>query len=90
MHFKILISGSKSVKFAQNFGIFLKFLTLEGTLPLTSLEPFFILNVLQNNSAGKNTLGNMVILGAPSLKKFLEYVADVKTFSKRCLHLFGV
>ena len=28
----ILISGSKSVKFAQKFCIFLKFLTLEGTL----------------------------------------------------------
>ena len=28
----ILISGSKSVKFAQKFRIFLKFLTLEGTL----------------------------------------------------------
>ena len=28
----ILISGSKSVKFAQKLCIFLKFLTLEGTL----------------------------------------------------------
>ena len=28
----ILISGSKSVKFVQKFRIFLKFLTLEGTL----------------------------------------------------------
>ena len=34
LHFIILISGSKSVKFAQNFRIFLKFLTLEGTLVL--------------------------------------------------------
>ena len=32
LHFTILISGSKSVKFAQKFCIFLKFLTLEGTL----------------------------------------------------------
>ena len=32
LHFIILISGSKSVKFAQKFRIFLKFLTLEGTL----------------------------------------------------------
>ena len=32
LHFMILISGSKSVKFAQKFRIFLKFLTLEGTL----------------------------------------------------------
>ena len=31
-HFTILISGSKSVKFAQKFRIFLKFPTLEGTL----------------------------------------------------------
>ena len=29
LHFIILISGSKSVKFAQKFRIFLKFLTLE-------------------------------------------------------------
>ena len=32
LHFIILISGSKSVKFAKKFCIFLKFLTLEGTL----------------------------------------------------------
>ena len=32
LHFMILISGSKSVKLAQKFCIFLKFLTLEGTL----------------------------------------------------------
>ena len=32
LHYIILISGSKSVKFAQKFCIFLKFLTLEGTL----------------------------------------------------------
>ena len=38
LHFIILISGSKSVKFAQKFRIFLKFLTLEGTL-LTSPTP---------------------------------------------------
>ena len=30
--FAFLFSGSKSVKFAQKFLIFLKFLTLEGTL----------------------------------------------------------
>ena len=32
LHFIILISGSKSVKFVQKLCIFLKFLTLEGTL----------------------------------------------------------
>ena len=32
MHFIILISGSKSVKFAQKFCIFFKYLTLEATL----------------------------------------------------------
>ena len=32
LHFVILISGSKSVKFAQKFRIFLNFLTREGTL----------------------------------------------------------
>ena len=34
LHFIILISGSKSEKFAQKFRIFLKFLTPEGTLLL--------------------------------------------------------
>ena len=33
LHFIILISGSKSVKFTQKFRIFPKFLTQEGTLP---------------------------------------------------------
>ena len=37
LHFIILISGSKSAKFAQKFGIFLKFLTLEGTLPYSTI-----------------------------------------------------
>ena len=32
LHLIILISGSKSVKFAQKFRILLKFLTLDGTL----------------------------------------------------------
>ena len=32
----------------------------------------------------------MAILGAPSLKKILKYVADMKTFSKRCLRLLGL
>ena len=32
LHFIILISGSRSMKFAQKFRIFPKFLTLEGTL----------------------------------------------------------
>ena len=39
MHFIILISGSKSVKLAQKFRIFLKFLTLKGTL-LTTVNKF--------------------------------------------------
>ena len=37
MHFVILIFGSKLVKFAQKFLIFLKFLTLEGTLDENNL-----------------------------------------------------
>ena len=32
LHFIILISGSKSVDFAQKFCIYLKFLFVEGTL----------------------------------------------------------
>ena len=35
----ILISGSTSVKFAQKFCIFLKFLTLEGTLLGSAFQP---------------------------------------------------
>ena len=37
LHFIILISGSKSAKLAQKFCIFLKFLTLEGTLPYSTI-----------------------------------------------------
>ena len=39
LHFIIIISGSKSVKFAQKFRIILKFLTLEGTLISTITSP---------------------------------------------------
>ena len=34
LHYILLISDSKSVKFAQKFHIFFKFLTLQGTLHL--------------------------------------------------------
>ena len=37
LHFIIVIAGIKSVKFAQKFRIFLKFLTPEGTLLCTVL-----------------------------------------------------
>ena len=40
MHFIILVSGSKSVKVAQKFRIFLNFLTLEGTLPVSITGAF--------------------------------------------------
>ena len=39
LHFILLMSGSKSVKFAQKFLIFLKFLTLEGTLVKSCHKP---------------------------------------------------
>ena len=43
LHFVILISGSKSIKFAQKFRIFLKFFTVEGTLTLpTSLRAIYL------------------------------------------------
>ena len=61
-----------------------------GAYPQTLLEPFFILSMLQNNSARKNTLENMTVLGAPSLKKILKYAADMKTLSKGFLRLFWV
>ena len=38
-HNTILISGSKSVKFARKFRIFLKFFTPEGTLDASSFFP---------------------------------------------------
>ena len=38
LHFIILIFGLKSIKFAQKFRSFLKFLTLEGTLVLISMQ----------------------------------------------------
>ena len=40
--------------------------------PRTPLEPFFILNMLQNDSAVKLRLKGMSKLDAPSLKKFLN------------------
>ena len=52
---------------------------------------FFILNILHNDSTRKkNTLETMANLGAPSLKKFREYVARMKTFSKGFLPHFWV
>ena len=46
LHFMILISGAKSVNFAQKFRIFLKFFTLVGTLlcsiVITIIILFFI------------------------------------------------
>ena len=37
LHFIIIICGSKSIKLAQKFRIFLKFLTQEGTLLVIAL-----------------------------------------------------
>ena len=47
----ILISGSKSVKFAHKFRIFLEFLTLEGTLASTLVldTALSVLNVKQES-----------------------------------------
>ena len=47
LHFIILISGSKSIKFAQKFRIFLKFLTLEGTLLSTYGTSPLYFNIIQ-------------------------------------------
>ena len=59
-----------------------------GACSRTPLEHFFILNMLQSLPE-KNELENMANLGAPSLKKFLDNVADKKTFSKGCLRSFS-
>ena len=42
LHFIIIISGSKSVKCAQKFRIFFKFLTVEGTLILVTCAFVFV------------------------------------------------
>ena len=46
-----LIPGSKSAKFAQKFRIFLKFLTLEGTMYPTL--KFYVLVVVAHHKAGR-------------------------------------
>ena len=43
--FIISVSGSKSVKFAQKFCIFLKFLTLEGTLAYSTAKAQILLGI---------------------------------------------
>ena len=41
-------------------------------MPPDPLESFLFLNLLQINSAGKNTLENLLKFNAPSLKKFVN------------------
>ena len=54
-----------------------------GSMPPDTPKIFFILSILQNHSAKKKTtLENMSKFGVLSLKKFLEYATDVKTFFK--------
>ena len=43
---------------------------------------FFILNMLQNNSAGKNYTSKYVTIWCPLPEKISEYAADMKTFFK--------
>ena len=59
-------------------------------MPPDPPEPFFILNILKDDSARKNTLQNVAILGAPFLKKILEQVANMEAFSKGFLCLCWV
>ena len=53
-----------------------------GACARTPLEPFLFSIRFKIIMHGKNTLETMTNLGAPSLKKFLEYVVDMKTFLK--------
>ena len=73
---------SKSAKMATTLYTFSKM--FRASVPPDPPRSFFIPNMLQNNSAEKSTLKNKANWGAPSLKKVLEYVADMKTFSKGC------
>ena len=50
--------------------------------PRTPLEPFLLSIFFKIVLPEKNTLENVANLGAPSLKKILEYIADMKTFLK--------
>ena len=67
----ILISGSKSVKFAQKFRIFLKFFTLEGTLitsvalyPLSYREVVAILHKMTVKNPRRRLRQNIIVLKA--------------------------
>ena len=57
LHFIIIISSSKSIKFAQKFCICLKFLTLEGTLGYTSYHlDISVLTISQTLNCCKCTI----------------------------------
>ena len=64
--------------------------SFRGSMPPDPLKPILFFTrfkiILPEK---KNTLENMANLDAPSLKKLLEYVADMKTFSKGFLRLLG-
>ena len=61
-----------------------------GNMPPDPPTAFFILNVLQNNSARKNTLAKYVKIWCALPEKISEYAADIKTFLKGCIRLFWV
>ena len=80
---------SKSANMATAICKFSK--TFQGSISPDPLVPFllsiFFKTILPER---KNALENMANLGAPSLKKFLEYVAYMKAFLKGFLCLFWV
>ena len=78
----------KVLKWPLQYVNFQKF--SKGACPRTPLEPFLFSMYFKIILPKKNMLENMSNLGAPSLKKFLECVADMKTFSKGFLRLFWV
>ena len=60
-----------------------------GSMPPAPPRVFFILNMLQNNSAGKKLrLKICHKCGISSLKENFEYAADMKTFFKRLIYTF--
>ena len=83
-------NGSKSAKMATILYQFSKM--FRGSMLPDPPRAFFVLNrpiALFEIILQKKTLENMENLGAPSLKKFLEFVTNIKTFQIAFNAFFG-
>ena len=69
---------------------YVNFQKIFGSIIPDPLEPFLFSICFKIILHEKNKLENMANLGAPSLRKILEFVPDMKTFSKGFLGLFWV